>query len=191
MDLRTLLKMTTSTIKRFFLFILFIVFAAFSSSGEISSKDSLKQGVNADEIARLRAIEALKKLEKFYQGKENGLKTSMGQHAFDSMLSLSRKQDSLKKDSLKQKAKFEKNQKIHNIENTLNAYGNRGFTIYDGIIYFTLFIILLFVYLYFRKMYKNKKFVFKEFYILWKQKFKELRDKERESEREKPNKKNK
>jgi len=181
--------------KKIFLFITFIASITLSSSGGNIIKDSLNQAAIKEDSARERAMASLKQLEKFYAGKENALKKNIhSQQELDSLNKIAaiyRQKDSLTQDSIKQKAKFEKNQKIHNIENTLNAYGNRGFTIYDGIIYFTLFIILLFVYLYFRKMYKNKKFVFKEFYILWKQKFKELRDKERESEREKPNKKNK
>ena len=169
--------MRLPNLKRFLLFILFIAFTAFSSSGD--NNDSL---LKTEEIARQKAIEALKKLE---ATGANGQKTSnMGQHTLDSLVAIKRIQDSLKKDSLMQKAKYEKNKKIHNLEKSLNAYANKGFTIYDGIIYFTLFVILFVVFLYFRKLYKNKNLVFKEFFKLWKQKFKELRDKEKEIEKE-------
>jgi hypothetical protein len=164
--------------KSFFLVTLVLAFTTVPSIA--NNYDSL---IKSEEVARQRAVEALKKLE---AAGPTGQETfNLSQHSHDSFVAIRKKQDSLKKDSLFKKATYERNKKIHGIEKSLNAYGNRGFTIYDGIIYFTLFIFLLVVFLFCRRLYKNKKIVFKEFYKQWKQNFKELRDKENEIEKNK------
>jgi hypothetical protein len=169
-----------SNVKRFVLFIILMVSVAFSSF----SSTNFQQASNAEDSAKERAIDALNKLQKYYSQKEKSNKTSntSGQQSKDSMNNLVKLHDSLKLDSLRQRAIIERKNKFNKIEKSLKDFSNAGFTIYDGIIYFTLFGILLFVFLYFRRLLKNKKLSFKEFYILWKKSFKELRDKEKEKE---------
>jgi hypothetical protein len=175
-----------SNIKRFVLFIILMASVILYSSSSIIHVDSLKQAAIKEDSAKEKAIDALNKLQKYYSQKEKNNKTNNkpGQQSNDSMNYLVKLHDSLKLDSLRQRAIIERKNKVHKIEKSLKEFSNPGFTIYDGIIYFTLFAILLFVFLYFRRLLKNKKMSFKEFYILWKKSFKELRDKEKEKEQQ-------
>lgn len=87
--------------------------------------------------------------------------------------------DSLKEDSIKKRAIFEKEKNAIKLEDELEQYANRGFTIYDLINYSTLLIILLLIFLFFRNIKKKKNISVKEFFIIWKKNFKELREKEK------------